>query len=88
MKTPAEIGQSILDRLAAQAAANREAGAYALVRAMLKKEPNLTGPEIVAKISRRLSVRRAQELAKAIRGERDGLQSVAQKAGERSADRR
>lgn len=84
MKTPTEIGQAILDRLAAQAAANREAGAYALVRALLEKEPNLTGSEIVARITRRLSVRRAQELAKAVRRSLDRVQSLARHRNEQS----
>lgn len=67
MKTAVEIGQAILDRLAAQAAANRNAGAWRDVCALLDREPNLTGPQIVAKLPRKLSVRRAQELAKALR---------------------
>jgi hypothetical protein len=57
MKTPAEIGQAILDRLAAQAAANREAGAYREVLVLVKKDPGLTGAHIVAKLLRRLSIR-------------------------------
>lgn len=66
-KTPEEIGQAILDRLRAQATANREGGALAEVRALLEREPALTGREIVARVSRMLSVRRAQELAKIVR---------------------
>lgn len=67
MKTAHEIGQAILDRLAAQAAANRNGGAMADVRSLIEKEPHLTGPQIVAKLSRKLSVRRAQELSKLVR---------------------
>jgi len=67
--TPEEIGNAVLRRLAAQAAANRQAGALAEVRAVLEKEPGLTGAQIVAKLPRKLSIRRAQELARLVRAE-------------------
>ena len=68
----AEIGQASLDRLTAQAEKNRNAGAMAAVRGLIEQEPDLTPAEIVERLRpRKLSVRRAQELARTIRAKLD-----------------
>jgi hypothetical protein len=73
MKTADEIGRAILERLAAQAAANRASGdrLRAEVRAVWERHPKCTAKEAVSKLIRRPlpSVRRVQELLKQIRAE-------------------
>jgi hypothetical protein len=71
MKTPEEIGHAVLERLAVQAAANRARGnaSRAEVRVLLAQDPDLTGPQLRARLSHPLSLRRVQELRKELRAE-------------------
>jgi len=73
MKTAEEIGRALLNRLAAQAAANRASGDLlrAEIRAVWKQQPGCTAKEAIKKMTRRPlpSVRRVQEVLKEIRAE-------------------
>ena len=74
MKSAAEIGQAILERLAAQAAVNRAAGDLlrADVRSVLEQTPErLTAKQVLKKLTRHPlpSVRRVQEILRALRAE-------------------
>jgi hypothetical protein len=73
VKSSAEIGQAILERLAAQAAANRASGdrLRAEVRAVWEQDPDCTAKEALRKLARRPlpSVRRVQELLKQLRAD-------------------
>ena len=66
-----QIGQAILARLAAQAAANRAAGdrLRAEVRALREQYPDYTATALIPRLTRRRlpSVRRVQEILKALR---------------------
>ena len=73
MKTDAEIGKAIRERLAAQAAANRAAGDVlrAAVRAIWERHPNFTAKQVIKKLTRQPlpGVRRVQEILKDLRAE-------------------
>jgi hypothetical protein len=73
MKTAAEIGQAVLERLRAQAAANKAAGAalFADVRAVWEQHPTLTAKHVLKKLTRRPlpSVRRVQEILQSLRAQ-------------------
>jgi hypothetical protein len=74
VKSAAEIGQAILERLAAQAAANRAAGDLlrADVRSVLEQNPGrLTAKQVLKKLTRHPlpSVRRVQEILRELRAE-------------------
>jgi len=73
VKSSAEIGQATLERLRAQAAANRASGERlrAEVRAVWEQDPNCTAKEALRKLARRPlpSVRRVQELLKQLRAD-------------------
>jgi hypothetical protein len=73
MKTEVEIGRAILERLAAQAAANRAAGdrLRAEVRAVWEQHPELTAKQVLKRMTRQPlpSVRRVQEILKDLRAE-------------------
>ena len=74
MKTPEQIGAAVLERLAAQAAANRAAGdrLRADVRTVLEQNPgHPTAKQVIKKLGRQLvpSVRRVQEILKELRAE-------------------
>jgi hypothetical protein len=73
MKTTAEIGAGVLERLARQAAANRAAGAAlrAEVQTVLKQHPtvHLTARQVIVLLARTPppSIRRVQEILKELR---------------------
>jgi len=72
MKTDEEIGRAIRERLAAQAAANRAAGALSVadVREVWEQHPDYTAKQIIRELpprSRHLSMRRVQEILKTLR---------------------
>jgi hypothetical protein len=75
MKTPEEIGRAMLERLAAQASANRAAGEAlrAEVRTVLKQYPSvhLTARQVIVLLARTAppSIRRIQEILKELRAE-------------------
>jgi hypothetical protein len=73
LKTATEIGAAILERLRAQAAANRAAGdrLRAEVRAVWIQYPEFTAKETVKKLTREPlpSVRRVQEILRYLRAE-------------------
>lgn len=74
MKSPEAIGAAILERLAAQAAANHAAGErlYTAVRAVWDQHPNLTAKRVIRLLPSQFqgaSVRRVQELLKRARAE-------------------
>jgi hypothetical protein len=74
MKSAGEIGQAVLARLAAQAAANRTLGDLlrAEVRAVVRAHrEKLTAKQVIKELTReRLpSVRRVQEILRALRAE-------------------
>ncbi len=75
MKTAEEIGRTILERLAAQAAANRAAGDQlrADVRAVVEKHhpKRLTAKEVIKNLTRQPppSIRRVQEILRDLRAE-------------------
>jgi hypothetical protein len=74
VKTAAEIGQAVLERLAAQAAANRAAGDLlrADVRAVWEQHPEYTAKQIIKQLpprSKCRSTRRIQEVLKVLRAE-------------------
>ena len=73
VKTPAEIGVAILERLAAQAAANRASGdrLRAEVRVVWEQHPEFSAKRILKKLTRHPlpSVRRVQEILKDLRAE-------------------
>jgi hypothetical protein len=73
VKTDAEIGRAILERLAAQAAANRASGdrLRAEVRAIWEQHPEFTAKQVLRKLIRQPlpSVRRVQEILKDLRAE-------------------
>ena len=73
MKTAAEIGAGVLERLARQAAANRAAGEVlrAEVQTVLKQHPTvqLTARQVIGLLGRTPppSIRRVQEILKELR---------------------
>jgi hypothetical protein len=72
VKTAEEIGRASLERLAAQAAANRSAGDQLRgdVRAVLQRHPGYTAKQIIKELPPRSqcrSVRRVQEILKDLR---------------------
>ena len=73
MKTAAEIGAGVLERLARQAAANRAAGEVlrAEVQTVLKQHPtvHLTARQMIVLLARTPppSIRRVQEILKELR---------------------
>jgi hypothetical protein len=72
LKTATEIGQATLERLAAQAAANRAAGDLLRgdVRAVFEQHPGYTAKQIIKELPLRSqcrSVRRVQEILKDLR---------------------
>jgi hypothetical protein len=72
VKTATEIGQATLERLAAQAAANRASGdrLRAEVRAVWEQHSDYTAKQIIRELppgSRCRSVRRVQEILKDLR---------------------
>jgi hypothetical protein len=73
VKTASEIGAAILERLAAQAAANRASGdrLRAEVRSVWEQHPSFTAKLVLKKLSREPlpSVRRVQEILKDLRAE-------------------
>ena len=75
MRTATDIGERLLKRLAAQAAANHAAGEAlrAEVRSVLERHPgeHLTARQAIALLSRTSppSIRRVQEILKGIRAE-------------------
>jgi hypothetical protein len=74
MKTPEEIGVAALERLAAQAAANRESGARlrTSVRGVWEQHREHTAKEVIRCLPPRfqwVSVRRVQEILKELRTE-------------------
>jgi len=75
MKTAAEIGAEVLERLARQAAANRAAGEVLRteVQTVLKQHPavQLTAKRVIALLARSPppSIRRVQEILKQLRAE-------------------
>jgi hypothetical protein len=74
VKTDAEIGRAILERLRAQAAANRASGErlYSAVRAVWLQHPDHTAKQVIKCLSpefQNVSVRRTQELLKRLRTE-------------------
>jgi hypothetical protein len=78
MKTAAEIGAGVLERLARQAAANRAAGEAlrAEVRTVLKQHPtvHLTARQVIVLLARTPppSLRRMQEILRELRAESSG----------------
>ena len=74
MKSATEIGQATLERLAAQAAANRASGErlYSAVRVIWIQHPGLSAKRVIRLLPsqfQRVSVRRCQELLKRARAE-------------------
>jgi hypothetical protein len=73
LKTASEIGAAILERLAAQAAANRASGdrLRAEVRAVWEQHPEFTAKHVLKMLTRQPlpSVRRVQEILKGLRAE-------------------
>ena len=73
MKSDEEIGRAIRERLAAQAAANRESGdrLRSEVRAVWEAHPEFTAKHVLKKLTRQPlpSVRRVQEILKDLRAE-------------------
>ena len=73
MKTATEIGKSILERLAARAAANKASGAarFAEVRAIWEQHPEFTAKQVIKRLTRQPlpSVRRVQEILRDLRAE-------------------
>jgi hypothetical protein len=72
MKTDEEIGRATRQRLAAQATANRAAGALSIadVRAVWEQHPAYSAKQVIRNLparSRNLSVRRVQEILKRLR---------------------
>ena len=71
VKTDAEIGRAVRERLAAQAAANRASGdcLRAEVRAVWEAHPEFTAKQVLKKLTRQPlpSVRRVQEILKELR---------------------
>ena len=87
MKSAEEIGKATLERLAAQAALNREKGARREVFALLDQEPNLRPAQILGKLSRPLKLRRAQELRKEWRAESSASRSKLNQDGTHGTQR-
>ena len=73
MNTPERIGRLILERLEAQARANRAAGNITreLIRAVVDRHPGekLSAQQVLAELPRKLSLRRTQEILRDIRAE-------------------
>jgi hypothetical protein len=73
MKTATEIGQATLERLLAQAAANRASGDHLRteVRAIWQQHPDFSAKRVLKRLTRRPrpSVRRVQEILKDLRAE-------------------
>jgi hypothetical protein len=71
MKTPEEIGRAMLERLAAQAAANRASGdrLRAEVRGVWEQHPEFTAKQVIKCLTRTPlpSLRRTQEILQELR---------------------